>query len=130
MLDLPHRARGWTYRCYPGLLGAGLLFAWAVSRLGKWLAGGILALLALGTLGENLLWTRPADLLCRDVRHAFHDPAMWRGVAEGYLNRGRPEEGLGLLGQALESPWHTAKLRENAVRALLARSKTPQAHGL
>ncbi len=124
---------GWTYRCYPGLLGAGLVFAWAATRIRAWMPGMALVLLACAAWGENRLWSRQADLLCRDVRNAFHDPLTWRGVAEGYLTRGHPKESLGLMTQALRFPCHTARLRETAIRALLAQGKpeaTVQAHGL
>ena len=81
------------HRCYPGLLGAGLVFAWGLSRLGRKtaLALGILALGLMGdlTVFENRVWADPVPRLARDVRHAFHRVNMWGNLGWHYLNEGK-----------------------------------------
>jgi tetratricopeptide (TPR) repeat protein len=104
----PIKHLAWQHRCYPGLLGAGLLFAWMMDRLPRragFLAAVTLALLAAGTFSENRLWASPVRIARRDVRHAFHIPYVWTNLASQRLRAGRPQPARRLVAQALRMPW-------------------------
>ncbi len=104
----PIKHLAWQHRCYPGILGAGMLFAWTLDRLPRraGLLGGVaLALLVASTWAENRLWASPVRIARRDVRHAFHIPYAWTNLARRRSEAGHPAKALPLVSQALRLPW-------------------------
>ncbi len=117
------------HRCYPGLLGASLGFAWVVTRLRRPLAlgAGGLALLATLALGENRIWSASARLLERDVRHAFHRSTIWANLGWQYQDAGHPGAAERVFRQALRSPWQAQRNRVGLASALRAQGRTAEA---
>ena len=118
----PIRDIAFNHRCYPSLLGAGLLFAWALgeARLPRTrlLAAGSLALLATLSLSEIRAWTDPLALLRRDVRHAWHIPTAWARVGWKRLDAGRPDRAAPAFARACLSPWFDIRACEGYIRAV------------
>lgn len=76
------------HRCYPGLLGSGLVFAWAAGRAPR--ALGALALAAMAGLSatENARWADLEGLYARDVRSGPRLPQMRYALGSLALDRG------------------------------------------
>ncbi len=126
----PIKDVAWNYRCYPGLLGGSLLFAWILARLGRraFALGGLaLALLASLALHENRTWTDRAQLLRRDVRHAWHLELAWGNRGWERLGAERPVHAERLFRRALRSPWRTPKTMLGLAGALAAQERRGEA---
>ncbi len=125
----PIRDIAFNHRCYPSLLGLGLLLAWALGRLPRLrlLAAGLLALLAALALSETRRWADPLALQRRDVRHAWHHPVAWRNLAWERLGQGHPERALGSFRQALRSPWLDAGACAGVASTLLSLGRDAEA---
>lgn len=119
----PRAETAWGYRCYPGLLGAGILFA-ALPRFAKL---PVLILLGAITAGENRTWASPAALLGRDVRHATHKAEIWGAYALNRLEAGRPERAERLARTACRLPWQDYRLLAARTQALLDLGRTREA---
>lgn len=87
---LPLRYAAFNYRCYPGLLGGGLLFSWILSRR-PWIVGPVLALLFLGTLGRQQVWMDSSRLVREDLRNAPSMARLKTVRAWGLLRSGEVE---------------------------------------
>ncbi len=126
----PIQDAAWLYRCYPGLLGSGLLFGLAMSRMGlRSLVPGAAALGLLSGLAidENLTWSSIPRLLARDVRHAFHDGAGWGSYAGTLLEQGDAAGAERLYRRSLASPWQIAQDRTGHAQALLTLGRREEA---
>ncbi len=121
---VPIQDLAFDHRCYPGLLGTGLLFAWAASRLGR--TWPVLVLLGALTLRENAAWASPRTLLARDVRNAFHLDVAWGNYAWYRLGRGDAVQAERLFRQALHSPWKELRIRLGEAAALIALGRVPE----
>lgn len=122
----------WNYRCYPALLGAGILFGWGISRTGRTgrlMGAAALALMALMTRHENRIWNSNEALLSRDIRHAFHEPLAWKCLGCSYASLGRASVAERFLVQALRSSLHSSPLRSAYISVLLALGRYDEAHG-
>ncbi len=120
---------GWNYRCYPSLLGAGLLLAWVLGRLPrlKLLAAGTLLLLATLSLSEVRRWTDPLSLERRDVRHAWHVTTTWARYGWRQFEVGRPERAAPAFARAFLSPWFDIRVCEGYIRAVGALDRREEA---
>lgn len=124
---VPIQDLAFNHRCYPGLLGMGLLFAWVASRLGHpW---PVLVLLGALTLRENAAWASPRTLLARDVRNAFHLDVAWGNYAWHRLGRGDAVQAERLFRHALHSPWKEMRVRLGEAAALIALGRVPEGRG-
>jgi tetratricopeptide (TPR) repeat protein len=118
-----------THRCYPGLLGLGLVFAWALTLLPRpcaRLAALALALFAALTLGENRLWSDPGGLYARDLRHAWHAGVNWGNCAWTCLETGHPEAARRVARQGVRLPYNP-RVGSAYVTALLALGRNEEA---
>ena len=114
------------HRCVPGLLGAGLLLAWAAARR-PWARAAVLLLLAAGTRAESRLWTDPPALERRDVRHAFHVATAWWHYARGFLDGGDPARAERLFRPPTRMPWLDSRALSGHARALMASGRREEA---
>ena len=118
-----------THRCYPGLLGLGLLFAWAQTRLPRAcsrLALVALALFATLTATENIHWNLAQDLYARDLRHAWHAGVNWGNCAWAYLDTGHPEAARRVARQGARLPYNH-RVGSAYVTALMALDRNEEA---
>lgn len=121
---------GFNHRVYPGLLGASLVFAWAVRSL-PWGAGALaLALLAQGLMAEVRAWSDPSDLVRRDLRHAWHQDVAWANAGWRALELGHPQAALPLYRRALSRPDASPRSLAGAARALADLGRLPDARRL
>ncbi len=114
------------HRCYPALLGAALLFAWGVGRLGAFLPGAALALLAVLTARENRVWADPLELLRRDVRAAWHRTVIWGNYA-WEVKTASPVRAEHLFRHALRSPWQNPRTLLGLASSLSAQGRSGEA---
>ena len=128
----PLEDTGWNHRCYPGLLGAALVFAWAAEKGAgrRLLPVAALGLLGLGSLHETRLWTRPGALLRRDVRNAFHVDVVWGNYGWSRLDRGDAPGAERLFRRGLESPWRELRLRLGLAASWAAQGRRDAARAI
>lgn len=96
------------HRCYPGLLGTGLAFAWSATRLPaacRLLPWAVLGFMAAMGVAENRRWTDPRELMRRDLRHAFRAGVNWGEYAWRYLEINRPDRAERVVRPALKLPY-------------------------
>lgn len=117
----------WCYRCYPSLLGAGLAFGLAASRVPAALGASAVLLLAVGAGGECRAWSDLGGLLRRDVRHAFHLSVSWTNVACDDHDKGWPAPAEKLLRQASRSAWQDERTCDMRVAVLEALGRREEA---
>lgn len=123
---IPIQDLAFNHRCYPGLLGAGLLFGLAAVR--RPAAGALaLALLAFATARENRVWADADALSGRDVRHAFHRPQIWGNHAWRRLEAGQADRAYRLFRSALRSPWQNPRNLAGKATALKALGRFEEA---
>ena len=118
-----------THRCYPGLLGLGLVFAWLLTRLPRpcaRLAALALALLAALAAAENRRWSCAPGLYARDLRHAWHAGVNWGNCAWTSLETGHPEAAHRIARQGLRLPYNP-RVGSAYVTALLALGRNGEA---
>lgn len=116
----PNVDLAFNHRCYPSLMGFAVLAGWLLSRLPRPAALGVLALMALGTVGENRVWASERALYRRDVRHAFHLDASWCSHAASQLARGRADAAELSYRMGLRSPWKNSASLVGHAQALAA----------
>lgn len=112
-----------SYRLYPALLGAGMLFA-SFPRFARWAAVPLLFLL---TFSENRAWTLPPELYRRDVRHAFHMPELWSACASDCHQRGWTERAERLSRTGCRLPRKDYRLLASRAEYLQALGRTEEA---
>lgn len=118
----PIQDLAFQHRCYPSLLGAGLLLAQALA--GRRILGvAALGLMASLTLLENRVWADSRALLARDVRHAFHRTTIWTNLGWHDHDAGHPEAAESFFRHALRSPWQTQRTRVGLACALRAQGR-------
>lgn len=116
---IPIEDVAWSYRCYPGLLGAGMLFGLLRWRIPLLLFAGL-------SLGEAWVWRQPFLLMRRDVRHAPRVPEVRGDYAFQLLDGGHAVEAERLCRRA--GPH--VKVRTALARALSAQGRMEEARGI
>jgi Tfp pilus assembly protein PilF len=119
-----------NHRCYPGLLGAGLLAAWGLGRLGRaQMAGGaaVMALFAGLLLFENRAWADPLVLQRRDIRHAPHLSTVWGNYGWRRFQEGRTERAERIFRHALHASWADVRNSTGHVQSLIALGRLAEA---
>ena len=125
----PVREIAFNHRCYPGLLGLGLLFALGargLPRLARPLAAAALLLLGILCAAENLRWNDPLALYRRDLRHSFHTPANRGEYAFRLLELGHVQAAERISRQGLKLPY-TPKSFAPHVTALIRLGRMQEA---
>ncbi len=118
-----------NHRCYPGILGAGLLFAWGLGRLARpLLAGGAVLVLFGGlTLSETLAWADPLLLQRRDIRHAPHLSTVWGNYGWCRLQEGQAARAERIFRHALHASWADVRNSTGHVQALMTLGRLDEA---
>ncbi len=124
----PIKDLAFQHRCYPGLLGSALLFAWAANRSRCRALGALALAMMLGlTAGENLAWCEPGGLIRRDIRHDWRGMRNWATYGFLRLDRGRAASAEVLFRHALRSRWKSSKILAGLSESLRLQGKVGEA---
>ena len=116
-----------NHRCYPGLLGAGLLAAWGLGRRGRLAGGAVLVLFGGLLLFEGRAWGDPLVLQRRDIRHAPHLGTVWGNYGWRRFQEGQTARAERIFRHALHTSWEDARNSAGHVQALIAMGRLDEA---
>ncbi len=106
-----------VHRCYPGILGSGLLFGWLVCRPGGRALLAALPFLAVLTRLEDGIWQEPRGLCARDLRCGPRQAGLWTGMAWADLEGGDPARASCWIARAGRIPGREAQAARALARA-------------